>query len=71
MSAHTVSSIVTAIIAGDSFQSVLRLKSGWNRILAADAHVHATSGLLVVQTLDSGILSCQLDLEKIRHASTE
>lgn len=66
-----LSPLIIGDIAGDSFQSVLRLKSGWNRLLAADTHVNATSGSLVVQTLDSGMLSCQLDLEKIQNASTE
>lgn len=63
--------MLNLMTADGPFQSVLRLKSNWNRILAVDAHTNVEPGQLVVQTLDSGVLSCQLDVEKVQHANSE
>ena len=54
----------------DAFQSILSLKSRGNRVLTVEPRYDA-SGSLIIQTLENGLLACQLHVQRIQNSGSE
>jgi hypothetical protein len=55
----------------DAFQSVLSIKSGWNCVLDVEPHSDPSLGSLIIQTLENGLLTCRLNVQRIQNSGSE
>ena len=71
MQYHVCRDFMGCVYLEDAFQSVLSIKSPWNCVLDVESHSDPSLGSLIIQTLENGLLTCRLNVERIQTSGSE